>query len=151
VLRLAGSLNHGKPSVFDQLQATIQSMHSSADGERGHARIGGGFRLPAGLDPDEFARLIQRLASRDIVLEVSGQERAYATDRNDPVVRAISSGFREHGARPRPKLKTGTADLNVVGPIWKCPLAAYGPGDSSLDHTPREHLSIGEYPGRSRS
>lgn len=35
--------------------------------------------------------------------------------------------------------------MNVVGPIWDCPIVAYGPGDSSLDHTPHEHISLDEY------
>ncbi len=35
--------------------------------------------------------------------------------------------------------------MNVVGPAWQCPIVAYGPGDSSLDHTPNEHLSLEEY------
>jgi LysW-gamma-L-lysine carboxypeptidase len=26
-----------------------------------------------------------------------------------------------------------------------CPIIAYGPGDSSLDHTPEEHLLLEEY------
>jgi [amino group carrier protein]-lysine/ornithine hydrolase len=47
--------------------------------------------------------------------------------------------------KPGYKLKTGTSDMNVVGPVWNCPIVAYGPGDSSLDHTPEEHLSIVEY------
>ncbi len=42
-------------------------------------------------------------------------------------------------------LKTGTADLNVVGPAWGCPAVAYGPGDSNLDHTPEEHILLSEY------
>ena len=42
-------------------------------------------------------------------------------------------------------LKTGTADMNIVGPVWNCPILAYGPGDSSLDHTPDEHILIPEY------
>jgi len=42
-------------------------------------------------------------------------------------------------------LKTGTSDMNVVGPAWGCPLLAYGPGDSGLDHTPDEHIEIAEY------
>jgi len=29
-------------------------------------------------------------------------------------------------------IKTGTSDMNIVGPIWKCPIVAYGPGDSRL-------------------
>ena len=35
--------------------------------------------------------------------------------------------------------------MNVVGPVWRCPITAYGPGDSALDHTPNEHISITEY------
>jgi LysW-gamma-L-lysine carboxypeptidase len=42
-------------------------------------------------------------------------------------------------------LKTGTADLNIVAPAWGCPAVAYGPGDSALDHTPNEHISLAEY------
>ena len=41
-------------------------------------------------------------------------------------------------------LKTGTSDMNVVGPAWNCPILAYGPGDSSLDHTPDEHVELAE-------
>ena len=35
--------------------------------------------------------------------------------------------------------------MNVVAPVWKCPIVAYGPGDSALDHTPHEHLELEEY------
>jgi LysW-gamma-L-lysine carboxypeptidase len=35
--------------------------------------------------------------------------------------------------------------MNVVGPAWGCPIVAYGPGDSRLDHTPDEHVVIEEY------
>jgi LysW-gamma-L-lysine carboxypeptidase len=35
--------------------------------------------------------------------------------------------------------------MNVVGPAWGCPIAAYGPGDSSLDHTPDEHIDLEEF------
>jgi [amino group carrier protein]-lysine/ornithine hydrolase len=35
--------------------------------------------------------------------------------------------------------------MNLVGPLWQCPILAYGPGDSDLDHTPHEHISLHEY------
>jgi LysW-gamma-L-lysine carboxypeptidase len=35
--------------------------------------------------------------------------------------------------------------MNIVGPAWGCPIVAYGPGDSALDHTPDEHLDLAEY------
>ena len=79
------------------------------------------------------------------VIECSGPEVAVATDRNNMLVRAFSGAIRASGGVPRPRLKTGTSDMNVLGPLWKCPMVAYGPGDSRLDHTPHEHLSIAEY------
>ncbi len=42
-------------------------------------------------------------------------------------------------------LKLGTSDMNVVGPVWQCPILAYGPGDSSLDHTPEEQIVLDDY------
>ncbi len=47
--------------------------------------------------------------------------------------------------RPGFVVKTGTSDMNVVGPAWQCPILAYGPGDSNLDHTPNEHIHLDEY------
>ena len=35
--------------------------------------------------------------------------------------------------------------MNVAGQAWSCPIVAYGPGDSALDHTPNEHLDLAEY------
>jgi LysW-gamma-L-lysine carboxypeptidase len=43
-------------------------------------------------------------------------------------------------------VKTGTSDMNVVARAWPdMPILAYGPGDSSLDHTPQEHIELWEY------
>ncbi len=46
---------------------------------------------------------------------------------------------------PRFVHKTGTSDMNVVSAEWNCPIIAYGPGDSRLDHTPDEHIDLDEY------
>jgi LysW-gamma-L-lysine carboxypeptidase len=78
-------------------------------------------------------------------IECSGPEVAVATDRSSMLARAFSNAIRARGGTPRPRLKTGTSDMNVVAPVWKCPIVAYGPGDSRLDHTPHEHQSIAEY------
>jgi len=29
--------------------------------------------------------------------------------------------------------------------VWNCPSLVYGPGDSALDHTPNENISLQEY------
>ena len=61
------------------------------------------------------------------------------------MVRAFLAAIRAHGGQPNFVLKTGTSDMNIVGPIWGCPILAYGPGDSSLDHTPEEHVVLAEW------
>ena len=55
------------------------------------------------------------------------------------------AAVRARGTKPSFVLKSGTSDMNIVGAIWNCPMIAYGPGDSNLDHTPNEHLPLDEY------
>lgn len=82
-----------------------------------------------------------------ITLRFSSYEPAWRSDRSNPLVRSFLQGLRE--VAPTEKLsfvlKTGTSDMNVVGPAWRCPIIAYGPGDSSLDHTPHEHVLLEDY------
>ena len=81
-----------------------------------------------------------------IRLTIYAHEPAWRGDRNNALVRAFLSAIREtSGERPGFVVKTGTSDMNVVGPAWGCPILAYGPGDSSLDHTPHEHIHLDEY------
>ncbi|KAA0212954.1 MAG: [LysW]-lysine hydrolase [Leptolyngbya sp. PLA3] len=135
--------NEGVEKVFDQLQAGVRRISSDSDGLADTARLTAGFRLPPAIPPNELEELLASLATtHDITLEFQGREQACATDRRDAVVRAITASIRAAGATPKPKLKTGTADLNIVAPAWRCPIAAYGPGDSTLDHTPVEHLPL---------
>lgn len=75
-----------------------------------------------------------------------GYEPAWRSSRNSPLVRSFLAAIREQTSeRPRFVSKSGTSDMNVVGPAWRCPIVAYGPGDSNLDHTPNEHVSLDEY------
>ena len=145
VLGMVRTLNSGHDRVFDTLQATLRGIESGGDGVRQRAMMRAGFRLPHWIDPHELESHLRVLANSETSLEMSNAEVAHSTSRTDPVARALSSAIRAAGARPHPKLKTGTSDMNIVGPVWNCPIAAYGPGDSSLDHTPRERLHIQEY------
>ena len=82
-----------------------------------------------------------------LTLRFSAYEPAWRSDRSNPLVRSFLQALRQ--VAPAEKLgfvlKTGTSDMNVVGPAWSCPIVAYGPGDSSLDHTPHEHLRLADY------
>jgi acetylornithine deacetylase/succinyl-diaminopimelate desuccinylase-like protein len=70
---------------------------------------------------------------------------AFQTTRTTPLARAFIQAIRSTGGQASFKHKTGTSDMNVVGPAWGENIVAYGPGDSRLDHTPQEHIHIAEY------
>ncbi len=141
------TLNTGRVGAFECIQLTVQAIRSNSDGLHAECALTAGFRLPRWIGPLELQKLLEEVAATHpgVTLEFSGRESAFATDRNDLVVRALSSAIRAHGHRPHPKFKTGTSDMNVVAPIWQCPIAAYGPGDSALDHSPHERLELSEY------
>lgn len=76
----------------------------------------------------------------------SGGEQAHKSNKSNPLVRSFLRSIREHEAKPRFVVKTGTCDMNVLTHTWPdVPMVAYGPGDSALDHTPHEHIDLNEY------
>ena len=92
----------------------------------------------------EFEKLVGEFDD-DAEIKTYGYEVAYRSNRRNDLARAFNIAIREREATPHFKVKTGTCDMNVVGPVWKCPIVAYGPGDSSLDHTPNEHIQLSEF------
>jgi LysW-gamma-L-lysine carboxypeptidase len=78
-------------------------------------------------------------------LTFSSEEEPFRAEKNNALVRAFLAAIRGAGGSPAFTVKTGTADMNIAGPAWACPIVAYGPGDSALDHTPHEHLDLAEY------
>jgi LysW-gamma-L-lysine carboxypeptidase len=138
------ALNEGKEKVWEQVLAALQSFASGSDGLEDWAQMTLGFRLPPGVNPEQMKDILAALA-QGVELRFSGGEQAYRSDKNNALVRAFLASIRAEGERPGFVLKTGTSDMNVVGPVWRCPIVAYGPGDSSLDHTPDEHVEVAEW------
>ena len=143
----ANAFNDGKRRAFDQLLPTLRGMESGQDGFEQWARLNIGCRLPVEVDPDAWYETLDEIVSdsRYTVNRVGYPVPAWECEKNSPLVRAFLNGIRQEGRKPRFVYKTGTADLNVVAPVWKCPAVVYGPGDSALDHTPNEHISLEEY------
>jgi LysW-gamma-L-lysine carboxypeptidase len=136
--------NAERTKLFDQILPSIRHIETGSDGLLNTAVLKLGFRLPPDYDVQELITLAEQ-ARGTADLRVYAHEPAYKTGRSNPLYRAFSHAIRQAGERPIPKLKTGTSDMNVVGPVWQCPIVAYGPGDSQLDHTPHEHLALAEY------
>ena len=139
----ADRFNQGIDSIFARLDASLRQINTRRDGVNGIADMTIGFRLPPRIAPEE---LLEQLPPADgAALSTRGIERAFTSDRNSELSRLFRRAIRAGDGRPRFVYKTGTADMNVVGPLWNCPTVAYGPGDSSLDHTPHEHIELDEY------
>jgi len=147
VLDFVLATNAGRVGAFQQVQATIRGMTTTSDGlvERCEGVVA--FRLPSDVHPEMIEERCRRHCG-EAVLECSGAEEAIVASRTSALARALTMSIRAGGGKPGFVLKTGTSDMNVVGASktgWKCPIVAYGPGDSSLDHTPDEHIDLGEY------
>ena len=137
-------LNAGHERTFDRVLHSLRRFHSEDDGFIETADMTLGFRLPLHLGPEALRAELEALAE-GAALTFSGPEQAYESPKNTELVRAFMAAIRAQGERPGFVLKTGTSDMNVVAPVWNCPILAYGPGDSNLDHTPTEHVVIAEW------
>ncbi len=144
VLGRIGAFNAGRQRPWDQVLPSLRSFTSDTDGLVQTAEMTLGFRMPVDFGPDKLRALLSEEAD-DIDLVFWGEEVAYRAEKNTPLVRAFLASIRGQGGQSGFVLKTGTSDMNIVGPVWHCPIVAYGPGDSTLDHTPDEHVEIAEW------
>ena len=148
-------VNGGRDKAFDQLSPSLRRFITSTN-DAMHDLVDAQFawRLPVGFDAEAFMADIRAWPATQSAeskatfdFRFRGFERAWRGDRNNALVRSFLAGMRTVAPDTQMGfvLKTGTSDMNVVGPAWHCPIVAYGPGDSALDHTPNEHLSLDEY------
>ena len=149
----AEEYNIDKNRAFDKILPALRGIKTGENDFEQWARLKVGTRLPVEISPDTWYEKLGEVA-RDSHLEgnchvvvdrVGYAIPAWGCEKNSRLVRAFLNGIRSEGGKPRFVYKTGTADLNIVAPVWKCPAVVYGPGDSALDHTPNEHLSLEEY------
>lgn len=132
------------PGQWAAIDPSLRSITTGGDPfeQRVQARMA--LRLPLGVSPQQaIAALAAHAGSAQV--SFSGGEIAVKSEKTTPLVRSFLAAIRGAGSEPRFKVKTGTSDMNVVAARWRCPTVAYGPGDSSLDHTAEEHLSLDEY------
>jgi LysW-gamma-L-lysine carboxypeptidase len=167
--------NLDRSRTFDQLMPSLRRVQTSTTptlDDAVEAQIG--IRLPPEFDVNRYAQeMVRWLAARVdgavdfnggipeatelevsiagnpscVTLRFRGYERTWRSERDPLLVRSFLAAIREVAPNERASfvVKTGTSDMNVVAPVWRCPIVAYGPGDSSLDHTPHEHLPLHDY------
>ncbi|MBS1251173.1 MAG: [LysW]-lysine hydrolase [Anaerolineales bacterium] len=141
---LTDDFNAERTGAFNQLLPSLRDIRTDSDGLINSVEATVGLRLPPAYNVDSLECASRELAG-DAEIACYSYEPAFRAAKNTPLVRAFLQAIRAEGGRPTFKLKTGTSDMNVVGPAWHCPIVAYGPGDSALDHTPNEHILVPEY------
>jgi [amino group carrier protein]-lysine/ornithine hydrolase len=171
----AARTNIDRPKAFDQLSPSLRKfLTATTDEMMDTVDAQFAWRLPMGVDAETLvadlaAWSVIHLAGQTVTYEPSrviggeplklegprteitlrfrGWEKPWRGDRHNALVRSFLTAIRavDAAAQPGFVVKTGTSDMNVVGPVWQCPIVAYGPGDSALDHTPHERVSLDEY------
>jgi [amino group carrier protein]-lysine/ornithine hydrolase len=101
-------------------------------------------RLPPGFDADGLLHRL-RAHSGDGTVTVVEHVPATSSRRTDLVAQSLASAIRRHGRTVRYVHKLGTSDMNVLRGRWPVPMAAYGPGDSRLDHRDDERIDLDEF------
>jgi LysW-gamma-L-lysine carboxypeptidase len=144
VYQYTETYNIQHPRVFDQLTPSLRKMNSADDGFEQKATLTLGFRIPQDMDILALQQVLQNIAG-DAVLTFRGLEISFRAPKNTGLARAFIKAIQLEGGFLQFKVKSGTSDMNVVGPVWQCPIVAYGPGDSALDHTPHENIDLEEY------
>ena len=136
--------NQGAAGSFQRIGHALRAFNTGGDGLHDHATLSIGLRLPPGLDVEAVLIRLHDLAG-DATITVDGCQEGYRSAKQSPLVPPFLRAIRAAGGAPRFTLKLGTSDMTVVGPVWRCPIVAYGPGDAALDHTPDERIVLADY------
>jgi LysW-gamma-L-lysine carboxypeptidase len=141
----ARQYNASRESLFDRLDPSLREIISESDGlsESVHMRLG--LRIPLGLDVADLSRRLSSEWAGHGEITLHGLEVPFRAGNRNLLASAFLAAIRAEGGRAAFVTKTGTSDMNVIGPRWGCPIVAYGPGDSAYDHTPDERIHLPEY------
>jgi [amino group carrier protein]-lysine/ornithine hydrolase len=110
------------------------------------------IRLPPETAPDPIIARIESLAESycaqhpgvQLHTMVQDTSRSYLANPHSRLVSACRNAIRKTtGEVPGLVKKTGTSDMNLLP--TETVAIAYGPGDSRLDHTDKERVSVSEY------
>ena len=105
-------------------------MGTDHDGLTDEAWMHIGLRLPPKADVESLAPFHVRARPLMASLEIHGIQEGVRSTKQIPLVPPFLRAIRAQGGTPRFTVKLGTSDMTVVGPVWQCPILAYGPGDA---------------------
>lgn len=113
------------------------------------------IRVPPDLQTAQLASRITKFANQyeashqgvHVLIEIKDQTEAFLRSEDSLAVRVFRWAIRKAIGGPVTLVKkTGTSDANLFAHAYhSIPMAVYGPGDSTLDHTENESIGIREY------
>lgn len=133
-------------AIFESVTAKPVGVHggTAEDGFAVDLELDVEFRLPPGTTGRAIKTEAEAALRHGGVTWTETMEGVLESPRQ-PVARALRRAIRSAGGDPRHLRKSGTSDMNTYAWAWDVPMATYGPGDSSLDHTPVERLALEEF------
>jgi len=143
-----GETTGEESSVFESVTAKPVAIDGGPenDGLGVGATVEFQVRVPPGHEPSDLVDAVERATEGGSVdWDEDATVPPLVESPRNPAARAFRAAIRAEGGDPTMLHKTGTADANVYADAWDCPVVTYGPGDSSLDHAPNEHLPLAEY------
>ena len=138
-----GAAPSGGARAVDSVQLRVNGLETHVRDGVQHAQAALEVRLPAGTTVDALLEQVRDTLG-DARIDVGYACEAVSVPRSNAVARRLARAITAAGGTPRYTTKTGTCDLNVLWPAWRCPAAVYGPGDCALDHTPREAIDVAD-------
>lgn len=131
-------------SPFYSVNKNVTTIMTQSDSFHESVEMQVDIRIPPEVDLEQLTQELMALEHPG-QLTISEQLEAVRCPKSGLLVASFRKAIKSQNGNPKISLKTGTSDMNIAVPIWKCPCLAYGPGDSNLDHTPHEHIVVREY------
>jgi LysW-gamma-L-lysine carboxypeptidase len=144
LIQMTSEYNLPYARAFDQLTPTLVELDFHVDGGFEVSNLRAGMHLPPKIVPGELASRIYKRTGAGTI-EIEDRLPAFRAEKNTPLVHAFVAAIRQQNGRPGFMLKSGASDMNLVGPAWKCPVVAYGPGDTSMEYAEDENILLSEY------
>ena len=147
--------NDGK-SKFEAVTGCVTNVISDGPGNSVPAEttMDIDVRTPPGVKPEELGRDVREFTSRyaaeregaRVELRIDDQTGAFLGSSESQALAVFRWAIRRVlGSQVALLRKTGTGDVNLYAENRPIPMFAYGPGDSRLDHTNEERISLQEY------